>query len=159
MIRFLQNGKRTKYLNPADHLFRQPLALRQALVKKILQCIQGLYCFARCHFELTISQTRAQGRQKVAISTKHACDLACRDTEDQLIHVLPSVPTSALHDYLEQFVVAFLYAADILLVLNLQLMKVDVMKRIAHVILLSELTLHLPDRVVHFHIRAEPAAA
>lgn len=47
------------------------------------------------------------------------------------------------HAHLEELVIAFLYAANILLVLDLQLVKVDVMESIAHIILLSELTLHL----------------
>lgn len=47
------------------------------------------------------------------------------------------------HTHLEELVIAFLYAANVLLVLDLQLVKVDVMESIAHIILLPELTLHL----------------
>ena len=45
--------------------------------------------------------------------------------------------------HLEELVITFLYAGNVLLVLDLQLVKVDVMQSIAHIILLSELTLHL----------------
>lgn len=54
-----------------------------------------------------------------------------------------TISPKCTHTHLEKLVIAFLNAANVLLVLDLQLVKVDVMESIAHIILLSELTLHL----------------
>lgn len=48
--------------------------------------------------------------------------------------------------YLQELIISLLYPTDVLLVLDLQLMKVYVVKSISHIILLSKLALHLRDQ-------------